>query len=125
MNPTPIARGIHGLSNARLDDAWPKVERGKRLLSQWIDRGANDTEELFSMLDDRNIAPDESLPHTGVPMEWERSLSACHIVMPGYGTRCSTIIVVRGSDVTFEERTFDSKGAAIGFVREDFILRAS
>ena len=125
IEPAPITPGIHGLSNARLDDAWPKVERGKRLLSQWMERGNDDTQELFTMLDDRSIAPDESLPKTGVPLEWERALSASHIVMPLYGTRCSTVVVVRGDRATFEERTFDESGAITGIVREDFILRAS
>lgn len=119
--PSPIAQGVHGLSNARLDDPWPKVERGKRLMSQWIERDG-DPSALFDMLDDRSLAPDDALPHTGVPLEWERALSASHIVMPGYGTRCSTVLVVRGREVTFEERSFDREGRRTGAVREGFIL---
>ncbi len=122
VQTTPIVAGVHGLSNARLDDNWPKVERGKRLLSQWIDRGANNTDELFSMLDERSIAPDESLPKTGVPLEIERALSAAHIVTPAYGTRCSTVIVVRGESAQLEERTFDANGDVSKVVREGFVL---
>lgn len=125
VEATPIHSGVHGLSNARLDDRWPKVERGKRLLSQWIDRGATDIEELFSMLNDRSIAPDDALPKTGVPLEVERVLSAAHIVTPPYGTRSSTVIVVRKDHVTFEERTFAANGDVTQTVREEFVLHAS
>jgi uncharacterized protein with NRDE domain len=110
--PARVAPGIHGLSNARLDVPWPKVERGKRLMAE-----QPTTEALFEMLDDRATAPDELLPSTGVPLEIERALSAAHIVTPAYGTRCSTVLVARSNgDVSFEERTWDELGRETGRV---------
>ncbi len=31
---TPVPSGIHGHSNARLDVSWPKVDRGRRCLTE-------------------------------------------------------------------------------------------
>lgn len=122
--PLAVAPGVHGLSNARLDVPWPKVERGKRALTEWL--GApGPTEPLFTMLGDRSLAADEALPSTGVPLEIERELSAARIVMPdhGYGTRCSTVLTVsRAGEVHFEERTWDARGAEILRVKERFLL---
>ncbi len=120
-----ITSGVHGLSNARLDDRWPKVEHGKKLLAGWMAKAGGEVDELFELLDDRKVAPDDTLPKTGVPVEIERALSASHIVMGGYGTRCATVIVVRGSEVAWQERTFDSSGHETGRVREGFILSGS
>lgn len=39
-------------------------------------------------------APDKDLPDTGVSLEWERWLSPIFIDAPGYGTRCSTVLLV-------------------------------
>ncbi len=110
-DPSPVRTvepGVHGLSNALLDTAWPKVEHATRALRDAID--ANDgleplIAELFTMLADRGIADDARLPATGVPLDVERALSASFIRMPGYGTRASTVLVVdRTGRATFVER---------------------
>eukprot|EP00887_Chlorella_sp_A99_P005324 scaffold1.g5324.t1 len=38
--PRLLAPGVHGISNARLDAGWPKVEAGKRYLRALLDRDA-------------------------------------------------------------------------------------
>ncbi|MCX9156728.1 NRDE family protein [Niveibacterium sp. 24ML] len=87
-----LEAGVYGLSNAFLDTPWPKVERGKRQLSAQL--GAlPETEGLFDLLSDDTIAPDADLPQTGVPLEWERLLSAALIRAPGYGTRSQTVVL--------------------------------
>ena len=84
--------GIHGLSNAALDTPWPKVERTKAALAQWVARGSEDLDVLFAALADRTGAPDADLPATGVTLERERALAAPFIVGDDYGTRCSTVL---------------------------------
>ncbi|MEO8937051.1 MAG: NRDE family protein [Burkholderiaceae bacterium] len=107
-SPVAIAPGIHGLSNARLDTPWPKVEHAvdatRRAMAESVDLDTL-TDRLFGMLDDRRIAVDDRLPDTGIPRDTERALSAAFIRMPGYGTRASTVLVVdRNGSVTFIER---------------------
>jgi uncharacterized protein with NRDE domain len=100
--------GVHGLSNHLLDTGWPKVERGKQSLERLLAKNDFAVENIFDMLFDRTIAPDESLPDTGVGLEWERILSPIFITSPAYGTRSSTIILLeRDGKATFMERSFN------------------
>ena len=63
-------------------------------------------DELFDILQDRGLAPDNVLPSTGVDLDWERKLSAIFIEAANYGTRCSTVIMIgNNGKVIFEERT--------------------
>lgn len=57
---------------------------------------------LWRTLADRTLTPDDQLPHTGVPTEWERALSAIWVDMPtaGYGTRSSLLMQVQRPDPT-------------------------
>jgi uncharacterized protein with NRDE domain len=123
----PLAPGIHGISNAVLDAAWPKVARTKAALAAWCARGATDVEALFAVLADRTRTPDDELPSTGVSLEWERRLSAPFIVGPevGYGTRCSTVVMLgRDGHARFVERSFDAAGQPTGEVDLRFPLEA-
>lgn len=103
-----VEAGVHALSNARLDTAWPKVDRAIDGLRAALAsaRAADDlATDLFAMLDDRTIAADADLPDTGIPRETERALSAAFIRMPGYGTRATTVLIVAGDGrATFVER---------------------
>lgn len=121
----PVPPGLHGLSNARLDVFWPKVEDGLRGLRKILDTPASPAPEaFFRLLARRDQAPDELLPHTGVPVELERHLSAPFIALPGYGTRCSTVLLAhRDGTVHVEERTFGPDGAPGGSVCETLHLR--
>jgi uncharacterized protein with NRDE domain len=106
----PLPPGIYGLSNHLLDTPWPKVTRGKDALARLLSvQETPSLEELFHILRDRAIPKDESLPHTGVGLEWERTLSPIFIVSPTYGTRSSTVLLIDAQDhVTFVENTFNS-----------------
>ncbi len=105
-----IAPGVHGLSNHLLNTTWPKVEAGKARLRQLISREF-DPAEILGLLDDTGVAADDVLPDTGIGLERERKLSAARIVGPGYGTRCSTVLLVRPNGETeFIERTFLEDG---------------
>ncbi len=107
--------GIYGLSNHHLDTPWPKVTAARAGLRRLVDDDRVEPDALFELLSDRTPVPDRELPHTGVPLEWERLLSSVFIVDPRYGTRASTIVLV-GADGRheFEERRFDQDGEVEG-----------
>jgi uncharacterized protein with NRDE domain len=64
------------------------------------------------MLADDEIVPDDELPETGVPLEWERRLSAIFVRSPNYGTRASTVLTItKDGFAVLEERSFDAAGA--------------
>lgn len=144
-----VPDGLHSLSNARLNTPWPKSRQLHAALAAALSLGRNDagphaesdcvrtvTEETqghptigvdelttagFAALGDRRVHPDADLPQTGVPLEWERMLSACHIVSPAYGTRCSTVVQVdRAGRVHWHERTFNPVGDCISEVARSF-----
>lgn len=103
-----LTSGFYGLSNHLLDTPWPKVARGKAAIESELARPNIRTEILFSILRDESRASDDQLPDTGIGLDRERALSSMFIKTNGYGTRCSTVILVSKQDeVTFEERTFD------------------
>ncbi len=106
--PTQIESGIHGISNALLDTPWPKVEHGKEVLSTIVNESDQiDPNQLFDMLHNTDLAPDDDLPDTGIGIEFERILSAAFIKSPDYGTRISTIILIdNANNVYFNERAF-------------------
>lgn len=107
-----LAPGIYGLSNALLDTPWPKVGAGKSALAAALAALPDET-ALFRLLRDDQPHPDETLPVTGVSLEWERLLSAAFIRSPDYGTRCSTVLKLgAGGTVSFDEQTWLPGGAA-------------
>lgn len=102
-----LAPGVYGLSNGYLDTPWPKVTRAVASFACSI-ASRVDVEPLLRLLSNRDLARDAELPSTGVPYEWERALSAIQIRANGYGTRSSTVIIVRNDGLTaFFERTYD------------------
>jgi len=100
--------GLFGLSNHLLETPWPKVEKGKREIQALLKAPQVNKDDLFRILSDETISPDDALPDTGVGIERERSLSAAFIRSPGYGTRSSTVILVDyNNNVAFHERVYD------------------
>ena len=111
-----IPSGVHGLSNRLLNEPWPKVQRGKAILSGLLEAGEADlVTGLFAMLADRTPAPDHLLPSTGIPLARERDRSPSFISSESYGTRASTVILV-GADghALFCERLFGPRGKPLG-----------
>lgn len=118
-HPLRLERGVYGLSNAGLDTPWPKVQQLKTRLREAL--AATESvdalaAQLFAALAEREPAPDDALPHTGVRIELERQLSPAFIRTPdqAYGTRCSTLIITERAGrypVTHVlERTFSATG---------------
>lgn len=101
--------GFYGLSNHLLDTPWPKVIRGKEKLKPQLSVAEPDPEYFFNVLYDEDVAPDEQLPSTGLSINHERALSSMFIKTNGYGSRCTTVIMVDRSDnVYFSERNFNT-----------------
>jgi len=119
----PVAPGIHAMSNGAFDAPWPKSTFATRALEAWIEslpdsgaaaNGPPDIEPLFAALADRGIAPDDTLPDTGVGIELERTLSPPFVLDGRYGTRCSSVVLVGEDGILFAERRFDPAGAPTG-----------
>jgi uncharacterized protein with NRDE domain len=73
-----------------------------------VEKEKIDVLDLFDVLNDDHLAADTQLPDTGLDLERERALSSMFIKSPGYGTRCSTVILVdRNQEVLFSERVYD------------------
>ncbi len=120
-----LAPGVYGLSNATLDTPWPKLTRTvdglKRLLGAAL-QGTLPEEaiqmRLFGLMNDASPAAETELPDTGIPREWERTLSSPKIISPSYGTRASTIALLReNGSWRYSERSFDVNGNALNTVQ--------
>ncbi len=105
--------GVYGLSNHVVDTPWPKVVSGKKRFNEVIcSGGALETEALFSLMRDTSRPPDGELPDTGVGPEWERILAPIFIESSIYGTRTTSLVLIRHSgEVRFLERTH-ARGSA-------------
>jgi uncharacterized protein with NRDE domain len=124
MFASPIAAGIHGLSNHFLDTPWPKLVRMKARFTDLLAAApAGDAADppafaarLFDLLGDRRRVPLAELDSTGLPPDWEQALSAAFVQHDDYGTRCSSVLLV-GHDgaVHFAERSFDATGRPTQF----------
>jgi uncharacterized protein with NRDE domain len=107
----PLPPGVYGLSNAGLNTPWPKTVALRTALENALpgwQSGSHANQPLsqqaqaalWAKLADRHTWTDADLPATGVPIEWERSLSAIWVDHPpAYGTRTSALLsVVRPSE---------------------------
>src|SRR5574343_1463955 len=88
--PRLLAPGIYGLSNHLLDSPWPKLVAARERFAAAL-RGLPDESAFFDLLGDQTIVADENLPATGVPIEWERLLSATFVKSENDGPRASTL----------------------------------
>ena len=105
-----LAPGVYGLSNHLLDSPWPKLIAARQRFSEAL-QSLPASQAFFDILRDDEIVPDDQLPNTGVPLEWERRLSAIFVRSPEYGTRASTLVAVNAQKTPFfEERSFGPNG---------------
>jgi uncharacterized protein with NRDE domain len=106
-----LPKGSGAVSNGGFETSWPKTERLHEHLNAAIDAGDyNNDERLFEMLRDGQIAPRQSLPKTGLPLERERALSSIFISTNGYGTRSHSIVRISQSGCSIAERSYDKAG---------------
>lgn len=106
-----LTPGIYGLSNYLLDTPWPKIRKGKKRFRSVVEHnGEISIPSLFEMFQDGVCPPDDQLPDTGVGLLWERMLSPMFISGKRYGTRSSSILIVKHSgEIRFVESTFHRK----------------
>ena len=103
-----LETGIYGLSNHLLDTPWHKVEKSKTSFKKILSKDNISTDDLFDILSDTSIPPDELLPDTGLTLEIERAVSPVFVETQFYGTRSSTVIFVdMDNQVTFIEKTLN------------------
>jgi len=102
-----VKPGIYGLSNALLDDPWPKVTLATEQLEQ-LTKSDFSTNDLINILKSKETYSKEILPKTGIPIAMETSLSAQLIRMSGhYGTVSAAAVVQHTSGlVQLKQRTY-------------------
>lgn len=116
-----LAPGIYGLSNATLDTPWEKVERSKRRLSKLNESQAINETALMRLLADREKGPTEEANAEHLPFATAHAITAPFIVLPEYGTRCSTVVIVdQNGKWQFAERRFAADGSRSGESRYSF-----
>lgn len=115
-----LVPGIYGLSNHLLDTLWPKLSAAKAAFAGALAQ-LPVADPFFELLADQEIVADTHLPETGVPLEWERILSAVFVSSPDYGTRASTLLTIhRTGLISMVERSFGRAALPLGEVCETF-----
>ncbi len=123
--PSLLAPGIYGLSNARLDEPWPKVEGLKSGLADVLRHPRWRSGDLMTLLGDRSLAPDEALPDTGVGLPRERTYSSVFVTGAHYGTRSSTVLLVDAEGgVDFTEQSYGPDAEAGSRAHFSFVMDA-
>ena len=107
-----LAPGVYGLSNADLDEPWPKTIRLRSGLEDWLadERGAD---SLLDLLAEGREAP--------LKTQIEPDLSPLFMRNPLYGTRCGTVVLIdsegRG---TIVERSYSAEAEITGQIELSF-----
>ncbi len=110
--------GVYGLSNATLDTPSYKVERSKARLEELVRNEACNETELMRLLADREKGPADEVSGDHLPFAIAHAITAPFVVLPDYGTRCSTIVrAERNGEWSFLERRFDAEGRSTGDTR--------
>lgn len=127
--PRPVQPGIHGISNGPYDAPWPKTLKLSARLGDWLSAqsgtGDADITPLLQALADEHKAGDTELPQTGVGLEMERMLAPAFIRSERYGTRASTVLLIRRDGrATLFERSFGPDKQPLGDVCLELTLSA-
>lgn len=110
-----LGPGIYGLSNALLDGPWHKVESTKAKLAGLIDEDRVNEPALMQLMDDRNKGPVGEAERGRLEFGTAHAITAPFIVMPEYGTRCTTVLLQdRNDNWRLTERRFNPAGTIAG-----------
>lgn len=108
--PRALPPGIYGLSNHLLDSPWPKLVQARQRFTEALQHLPEEA-AFFDLLADQAMVADNNLPQTGVPLEWERLLSAVFVQSENYGTRASTLVWQNSNGaVKLHEQSFGPNG---------------
>ena len=118
VDPVTLDPGVYGLSNATLDAPSSKVVRSRERFEKLLESQAPDDDALFTLLGDRDRGPGNEARTDRLPFETAHAITAPFIVLPDYGTRCSSVVRA-AADGSWElvERRFDSSGQTTGETR--------
>ena len=112
-----LTSGFHSLCNGALDDIWPKMALGQSQLADAINSFSEQTldiDKLVNLMQNSQQAKIETLPKTGVPLNWEQLLSSIFIISPEYGTRTTNIITQDNEgNISIFDRSYDVRGECI------------
>lgn len=109
-----LAPGIYPLSNGTLDSQWPKMDSARTRMRRFSEQPGT-ADDLSALLRSEYQAENQTLPDTGVTKELEKALSSEFIVLPDYGTRSTTGLIVDGDGrLEMVERTFGRGGEPTG-----------
>lgn len=104
QEPVRLENGIYGLSNARLDTPWYKLERAKSLFRENLAGGLPDKDALLEAFLDETKCPRDALPNTGISPELEYQLSSIFVTGEQYGTRATSLLTIESDGrLAFEE----------------------
>lgn len=115
----PIKDPWQAISNGPPHKPWPKaraLQQHVEKLDSAIFRGVDALHaDLLSALSATKIYPDHELPHTGIPLEHERALSAAFIKTPFYGTVSQTVLTIDASKrhISITERITDPNASSV------------
>lgn len=116
-----LAPGLYALSNATLDTPWEKVERSRSQLQSLIDSGTVNETALLRVLADREKGPVDEVQSSRLPFATAHAITAPFIVLPEYGTRCSTVVLAdQHQKWSLTERRFAADGSKSGESRYSF-----
>lgn len=107
-----LSPGIHALSNDALNTPWPKVTLAKEQMRQQGQRLCDNLTD-HGILQSTNQAADQELPETGVPLAWERQLSAQTILGKDYGTLSRTHLVLNDQTCRLAEQQINELGEVV------------
>ena len=118
-----LPAGIYAVSNALLDTPWPKLIRVRNGVADWFQSGQHAIEDLFLPLMDRETTEETDADLDFLDPHIQKALTAPFIVGESYGTRSTTLALVRNDQsVEAIERRFDPHGSVTGETRETFAL---
>ena len=108
---TAMHPGVGAVSNADFLTPWPKLSNLKGGLQTLQGQEPPSDAQLLALLQNPCVAADADLPDTGIPLEFERALSAAFIALPDYGTRACSIVRFEADQIVFLEQGFDANGS--------------
>src|SRR5699024_9274461 len=70
LSITSFKPGTHSISNGPLNVSWPKTKKAKHMLEDYIRQDEEIyIDDIFTQLNDRQLAPDDELPNTGIDFQ--------------------------------------------------------
>ena len=118
----PLAPGTYGLSNTLLDGPWHKIRRSKERLQSLLNEDRINETELLRLMGDQQRAPADQVQTDRLDFDTAYALTAPFIVLPNYGTRCTTVLLAdRQGNWQFVERRFGPGGDKTGETRLSFL----